>query len=127
MWMGTGSAGGRVRRKPSTDSVSPRKTTRSPASARRRIWAISRTRVAGRSKRPPFHVSTMGWEPAPMPRQKRPGASSARPAALTASVAGPRVYTLAIAVPTRICVASATAASGVKQSMPSTSNDHASV
>ena len=59
---------------------------------------MSLTRAAGRSKRPPFHVSTMGCEPAPIPRQNRPGAISWRPAALTASVAGPRVYTFAMAV-----------------------------
>ena len=116
-----------MRRKPSTENVSPRNTTRSPASAGRRKRTISFTRVAGRSKRPPFHVSTIGWEPAPMPRHRRPGAISARPAALTASVAGPRVYTLAMAVPTRSPDAMATTASGEKQSTPSTSKDHASV
>ncbi len=88
---------------------------------------MSLTRAAGRSNWPPFHVSTMGCEPAPMPRQKRPGAISPRPAALTASVAGPRVYTFAMAVPTRMPVAAPITASGEKQSSPSTSNDHASV
>ena len=72
-WIGTGPATGRLRRKPSTESVRPENVTRSPASAARRTWTISRTRVAGRSNRPPFHASTMGCEPAPMPRQKRPG------------------------------------------------------
>ena len=81
MWIGTGSAGTLVRRKPSTLNVSPLKTTRSPARAARRNWAVSRTRVAGRLNVPPFHDSTMGCEPAPMPSTKRPGAMSARPAA----------------------------------------------
>jgi hypothetical protein len=52
---------------------------------------MSRTRVAGLSKRPPFHFSTMTCEPEPSPRMKRPGATSATPAADWASVAGPRV------------------------------------
>ncbi len=91
MWIGTGWRGTRVSRKPSTVSVSPLQTTRSPASAWRRNWAISRTRVAGRRNVPPFHDSTMGCEPAPMPSTKRPGARSAMPAAVEASVAGPRV------------------------------------
>ena len=69
----------------------------------------------------------MGCDPAPTPRQKRPGAISAIPAALMASVAGPRVKTLAMAMPTRIPVAMPTTASGENPSMPSTSNDHASV
>ena len=90
-WIGMGWIGGLVSLNPSTENVSPRNTTRSPASAGLRNWTISLTRVAGRSNVPPFHVSTMGWEPAPMPRQKRPGAISASPAADTASVAGPRV------------------------------------
>ncbi len=126
-WIGTGPATGRLRRKPSTESVRPENVTRSPASAARRTWTISRTRVAGRSNRPPFHASTMGCEPAPMPRQKRPGATSAMPAAHDASVAGPRVKTLAIAVPTRMPVAAPITASGEKQSTWSTSYDHASV
>ncbi len=61
-----------------------------------------------------------------MPRQKRPGATSATPAAHIASVAGPRVNTLAIAVPRRIEVTAPTTASGAKQSTPSASSDHAS-
>ena len=61
-----------------------------------------------------------------MPRMKRPGARSASPAADIASVAGPRVNTLAIAVPRRRFVASATGASGAKQSTPSASYDQAS-
>ncbi len=61
-----------------------------------------------------------------MPRQKRPGATSAMPAAHMARVAGPRVNTLAIAVPSRIDVTDPTTASGAKQSMPSASSDHAS-
>ena len=91
MWIGTGCAGALVRRNPSTVNVSPLNTTRSPARAARRNWAVSRTRVAGRLNLPPFHDSTMGCEPAPMPSTKRPGATSARPAAVEASVAGPRV------------------------------------
>ena len=90
-WMGTGSFGTRVSRNPSTVKVSPLKTTRSPASADRRNCAISRTRVAGRLNLPPFHDSTMGCDPAPIPSTKRPGATSASPAAVEASVAGPRV------------------------------------
>ena len=124
--MGTGCCGGRVSRKPSTVSVLPLNTTRSPASAARSTEVISRTRVAGSANLPPFHASTMGCEPAPRPRQKRPGARSAIAAADMASVAGPRVKTLAMAVPSRRRVAVATAASGVKQSRPSASYDHAS-
>ena len=127
MWIGTGSFGAFVRRKPSTLIVCPLNTTRSPASADRRNCAVSRTRVAGRLNVPPFHDSTIGCEPAPMPSAKRPGATSARPAALEASVAGPRVKTLAMAVPTRMPVASAMTVKGVKASTPSTSNDQASV
>ncbi len=97
------------------------KTTRSPVSALRRTCAISRTRAAGRANVPPFHASTIGCEPAPMPRQKRPGARSAMEAADIASVAGPRVKTLAMAVPRRSVVAVATTASGAKQSRPSAS------
>src|SRR3990167_446105 len=79
-WIGTGAATGRLSRKPSTANVSPRNTTRSPASARRRNSAISRTRAAGRAKRPPFQLSTIGWGAAPIPRQKRPGAGAGGPA-----------------------------------------------
>ena len=122
-----GCAGGRLNRKPLTVNVSPSKTTRSPRNACRRNSKVSRTRVAGWAKRPPFQNSTIGCDPAPMPRQKRPGANSAKPAALMARVAGPRVYTLAIAVPSRRPVVCASAASGAKQSTPSTSMDHASV
>ena len=57
---------------------------------------------------------------------KRPGATSATPAAHWASVAGPRVYTLAMAVPRRRFVAIPMTASGEKQSSPSDSNDQAS-
>ena len=91
MWIGTGCAGTVVRRKPSTLTVSPLNTTRPPARAARRNWAVSRTRVAGRLNVPPFQDSTMGCEPAPMPSTKRPGATSASPAAVEARVAGPRV------------------------------------
>ena len=122
-----GCAGGRLKRKPLTVNVSPSKTTRSPRNAWRRKSRVSRTRVAGRAKRPPFQNFTIGCDPAPMPRQKRPGANSAMPAALIAKVAGPRVYTLAIAEPSRSPVVCANAASGAKQSTPSTSIDHASV
>ena len=62
-----------------------------------------------------------------MPRMNRPGARSATVAADMASVAGPRVNTLAMAVPSRIPVASATGASEAKQSRPSASYDQASV
>ena len=89
--MGTGLEGTRVSLKPSTEKVWPLNTTRSPASAARRNCAISRTRVAGLAKTPPFHASTIGCEPAPMPKTKRPGARSASPAAIDASVEGPRV------------------------------------
>ena len=61
-----------------------------------------------------------------MPRQNRPGATSAMPAADIARVAGPRVNTFAIAVPRRIDVTAPTTASGAKQSIPSASSDHAS-
>jgi hypothetical protein len=125
-WIGTGAAGGRPSLKPSTFRVLPWKTTRSPARMARRTVTISRTRVAGRANRPPFQASTIGCEPAPTPRQKRPGARSAMPAADMASVAGPRVKTLAMAVPRRRFVARATGASGVKQSRPSASKDQAS-
>ena len=126
-WMGIGDAGGRVSLNPCADTVSPFIVTRSPANADLRNAIVSRTLVTGRSNRPPFQSSTMGREPDPTPRQKRPGAISATPAALIASVAGPRVKTLAMAEPTRIPVACPTTASGEKMSTPSTSSDHASV
>ena len=73
-----------------------------------------------------FHCSTIGCEPEPIPRMNRPGATSDIESACCASVAGPRVYTFAIAVPTRIFVAAATIARGVNASGPSISSVHAS-
>ena len=62
---------------------------------------MSRARWYGRSIAIPFQSVTTAGEDTPMPSTKRPGARAARVAALMASRAGPRVYTLAMAVPSR--------------------------
>ena len=63
-----------------------------------------------------------------MPMATRPGAAAARLAAHWARVAGPRVKTGAMAVPSRSAGAHALArTSGVKASALSTSEDHTSV
>ncbi len=70
----------------------------------------------------------MAGELVPRPSTKRPGAASAIVAASIARSAGPRVNTLAIALPSRRpSVHSAARASGMKASVPSTSAVQASV
>jgi hypothetical protein len=89
---------------------------------------VSRTRGNGRSKTSPFQCSTITSEEAPMPIATRPGAAAARLAAHWARVAGPRVNTGAMAVPSRRAGAHTLArASGVNASALSTSDDQTSV
>jgi len=89
---------------------------------------MSRARAYGRAWSTAFQSLTTTGEDAPMPSWKRPGATSASAAADWASNAGPRVKTGAIAVPRRACGCHAAArVSGVKASVPDTSDDHRSV
>ena len=89
---------------------------------------MSRTRCRGRSNGIPFQRSTITSEEAPIPMATRPGAAAARAAALWARVAGPRVNTGAMAVPSRSAGAHTLARTrGVNASAPSTSEDHTSV
>ena len=63
-----------------------------------------------------------------MPSRKRPGAVSAKAAAVIASSAGPRVKTGVMAVPScRRGSQTAARVKGVKASDPDTSEDHTSV
>jgi hypothetical protein len=76
----------------------------------------------------PFQCSTITSEEAPIPIATRPGAAVARLATHWARVAGPRVKTGAMAVPSRSAGAHTLArTSGVNASTPSTSDDHTSV
>jgi hypothetical protein len=89
---------------------------------------MSLVRAYGSVKSRPFHCATIAGEDAPIPITARPGATSARLAALIASSAGPRVYTGTIAVPNRADGAHPAArTSGVNASLPLTSADHRSV
>ena len=89
---------------------------------------MSRTRRYGFVYSMPFQPSTITSEDAPSPNEKRPGAAEARAATLCASNAGPLVYAGAIASPRRSPgTHAAVRASGVKPSLPSTSDDHTSL
>ncbi len=70
----------------------------------------------------------MAGELVPRPRTKRPGAACANVDASIASSAGPRVNTLAMALPSRsLSVQAAASANGRKASVLSTSADQESV
>ena len=126
--IGGGCAGRRESRKPFTRTDSPSTATFSPANACLRNSSVSRIRPSGRRRGTPFHLSTIAGELVPSPRQNRPGAASATAAASIASSAGPRVNTLAMALPSRSSlVQDAASASGTKASVPSTSAVQASV
>ena len=99
---GWGSGGGIWSRKPFTSKESKVSVTFSPLSAWRINFTTSRVRLYGSSKGMPFQFSTITFEEVPTPITKRPGAASARLAALCARRAGPRVKAGMIAIPRRI-------------------------
>ena len=95
---------------------------RSPASAARMKWRVSRTRAKGFSKEPPFQRSTTKAEEAPMPMETRPGKARASVEADMASRPGVRVKTGSTALPTRNSrVAEASRASTVMDSLAAVS------
>jgi hypothetical protein len=123
-----GVAGGRSSLKRRTRKVSNSRSTTSPASAARRNSSMSRLRANGLVKSAAFQSPTTTGDDAPMPSWNRPGAASASAAAVIASRAGPRVKTGVMAVPSRACGCQAAASvSGVKASVPATSDDQRSV
>ena len=89
--MGTGSAGGRPRRKLLTSYGPTVIAVFSPVIACLRNSTVWRIRVRGSSSFTPFQTSTIAGELVPMPRTMRPGARSASPAAVCARSVGVRV------------------------------------
>ena len=89
--MGTSPFSGGLMRNPAVRRVSPSKATCSPASIRRKVIAVSLTRVSGFSKAIPCQPSIMAWLEAPSPITIRPGASWERVVTEAASRAGVRV------------------------------------
>ncbi len=100
----------------------------SPASAARRNRTTSLVRWYGSANGMPFHRSTITFDEEPTPITKRPGAASASAATDWASSAGPRVKAGMMATPRRSSGAHCDArASGVNPSVPSASEDQASL
>jgi hypothetical protein len=126
--IGTRCSGARSNRKPRTANVSYCSSTFSPANAAFRNRSVSRVLLKGSLNSAAFHRFTIAGDDDPIPSTNRPPDTSAAVAALIANNAGPRVYTGAMAVPSRIesdhCAASA---NGVNASVPVVSADHTSV